>query len=71
MAALIRNARVGCMVKCDAQVNPAMLAKMAVTVDPSNGRLEFPESVPVGEAEHRGYGIEFRSGTRVPCSMKH
>ena len=57
MAALIRNARVGCMVTSVTYRNPAMLAKMAVTVDHiSNGRWNS-ESVPVGtKLEHRGYG---------------
>ena len=67
MAVLIRNARVGCMVSSVTYRNPAMLAKMAVTVDHiSNGRLEFGIGAGWHEAEHRGYGIEFpKPGTRV------
>ncbi|WP_225933690.1 LLM class flavin-dependent oxidoreductase [Mycolicibacterium pallens] len=47
--------------------NPAVLAKMAVTVDHiSGGRLDFGIGAGWHEAEHRGYGIEFPSpGTRV------
>jgi len=67
MAALTRQARVGCMVTSVTYRNPAMLAKMAVTVDHiSNGRLNFGIGAGWHEAEHRGYGIEFPSpGARV------
>ncbi len=67
MAALIRRARVGCMVTGVTYRNPAILAKMAVTVDHiSGGRLDFGIGAGWHEAEHRGYGIEFPSpGTRV------
>jgi F420-dependent oxidoreductase-like protein len=67
MAALTRRARVGCMVSSVTYRNPAMLAKMAVTVDHvSGGRLEFGIGAGWHENEHRGYGMEFPSpGTRV------
>lgn len=67
MAVVIRNARVGCMVTGVTYRNPAILAKMAVTVDHiSGGRLDFGIGAGWHEAEHRGYGIEFPSaGTRV------
>jgi F420-dependent oxidoreductase-like protein len=67
MAVVARNARVGCMVGGVTYRNPAVLAKMAVTIDHiSNGRLEFGLGAGWHEAEHRGYGIEFPSpGTRV------
>ena len=47
--------------------NPAVLAKMAVTVDHmSGGRLEFGIGAGWHEDEHRGYGLEFPSpGARV------
>lgn len=67
MAALTRNSRVGCLVGSVTYRNPAMLAKMAATIDHiSGGRLEFGIGAGWHEAEHQGYGIEFPSpGTRV------
>ena len=67
MAAVTRHARVGCMVTGVTYRNPAILAKMAVTVDHiSGGRLDFGIGAGWHEDEHRGYGIEFPSpGTRV------
>lgn len=67
MAVIVKTARVGCMVSSVTYRNPAMLAKMAVTVDHlSGGRLDFGIGAGWHEAEHRGYGIEFPSpGTRV------
>ncbi|RDH75170.1 TIGR03560 family F420-dependent LLM class oxidoreductase [Mycolicibacterium moriokaense] len=67
MATVVQRARVGCMVSGVTYRNPAVLAKMAVTVDHiSGGRLDFGLGAGWHEAEHRGYGIEFPSpGTRV------
>jgi F420-dependent oxidoreductase-like protein len=67
MAVVIRRARIGCMVTGVTYRNPAILAKMAVTVDHiSGGRLDFGIGAGWHEDEHRGYGIEFPSaGTRV------
>jgi F420-dependent oxidoreductase-like protein len=67
MAVVLRQARVGCMVTGVTYRNPAILAKMAVTVDHiSGGRLDFGIGAGWHEAEHRGYGLEFPSaGTRV------
>ena len=67
MAVIIRRARIGCMVTGVTYRNPAILAKMAVTVDHlSGGRLEFGIGAAWHEPEHLGYGIEFPSpGTRV------
>ena len=67
MAVVVRQARVGCMVTGVTYRNPAILAKMAVTVDHiSGGRLDFGIGAGWHEAEHRGYGIEFPGpGTRV------
>jgi F420-dependent oxidoreductase-like protein len=62
MAVLTRNTRVGCLVSAVTYRNPAMLAKMAVTVDHmSAGRLEFGIGAGWHENEHRGYGLEFPS----------
>jgi F420-dependent oxidoreductase-like protein len=67
MAAVVKTARVGCMVSSVTYRNPAMLAKMAVTVDHiSGGRLDFGIGAGWHEAEHLGYGLDFPSpGTRV------
>jgi F420-dependent oxidoreductase-like protein len=67
MAATVARARVSCMVAGVSYRNPAVLAKMAVTVDHiSGGRLDFGLGAGWHEAEHRAYGIDFPSaGTRV------
>lgn len=67
MATVVSRARVSCMVTGVTYRNPAVLAKMAVTVDHvSGGRLDFGLGAGWHEPEHRGYGIEFPSaGTRV------
>ena len=60
MAAQTTNARVGCLVGSVTYHNPALLAKMAVTIDHiSGGRLEFGLGAGWHEPEHHGYGIEF------------
>jgi F420-dependent oxidoreductase-like protein len=67
MGVVIRRARIGCMVTGVTYRNPAILAKMAVTVDHiSGGRMDFGIGAGWHEDEHRGYGIEFPGpGTRV------
>lgn len=67
MATIVQRARVSCLVTGVTYRNPAVLAKMAVTVDHiSGGRLDFGLGAGWHEAEHRGYGIEFAgAGTRV------
>jgi alkanesulfonate monooxygenase SsuD/methylene tetrahydromethanopterin reductase-like flavin-dependent oxidoreductase (luciferase family) len=67
MAVVVRRARVSCMVTGVTYRHPAVLAKMAVTVDHiSGGRLDFGLGAGWHEAEHQGYGIEFPgAGTRV------
>jgi F420-dependent oxidoreductase-like protein len=67
MAVVVRRARVACMVSSVTYRNPAILAKMAVTVDHiSGGRLDFGLGAGWHEEEHRGYGLEFPSpGARV------
>lgn len=60
MAVVVRHARVGCLVTGVTYRNPAVLAKMAVTVDHiSGGRLDFGIGAGWHEDEHRGYGIAF------------
>jgi F420-dependent oxidoreductase-like protein len=67
MAAVTQRARVGCMVSSVTFRNPAVLAKMAVTVDHiSGGRLEFGIGAGWHENEHAAYGLAFPSpGERV------
>ncbi len=67
MAAVTNQARVGCMVTSVTYRHPAMLAKMAITVDHiCGGRLDFGIGAGWHEAEHRAYGIEYPNpGSRV------
>jgi F420-dependent oxidoreductase-like protein len=52
--------KLGTMVLCNGFRNPALLAKMAATLDViSNGRLEFGIGAGVQEDEHVAYGIPF------------
>jgi F420-dependent oxidoreductase-like protein len=52
--------RVGCLVTGVTYRHPAVLAKMAATVDHiSNGRLEFGLGAGWHEGEHQAYGIPF------------
>jgi F420-dependent oxidoreductase-like protein len=58
MAVATRRARIGCLVTGNTYRNPAVLAKMAVTVDHlSGGRLEFGIGAGWAEVEHAMYGI--------------
>ena len=63
MAALARDTtriRLGQMVTCNAYRNPALLAKMASTVDVlSHGRLDFGIGAGWYEHEFRAYGYDF------------
>jgi len=62
MAVVVRRARVSCLVSGVLYRNPAMLAKMAVTVDHiSGGRLDFALGAGWHEDEHHGYGYGFPS----------
>jgi len=67
MGVVVRRARVGCMVTGVTYRNPAILAKMAVTVDHiTSGRMDFGIGAGWHRDEHRAYGIDFPSaGTRV------
>jgi F420-dependent oxidoreductase-like protein len=60
LAALTERIRLGCLVTGVTYREPAVLAKMAATVDHiSNGRLEFGIGAAWHELEHRMYGIPF------------
>jgi F420-dependent oxidoreductase-like protein len=59
IAASTKRVRFGAMVTGNTYRHPALLAKMAVTVDHlSGGRLEFGIGAAWAEAEHEMYGIE-------------
>jgi F420-dependent oxidoreductase-like protein len=60
LAASTSRIRLGTMVTCNAHHNPALLAKIAATLDViSKGRLEFGIGAGVQEAEHEAYGFGF------------
>ncbi len=65
-AALARDTkrvRIGQMVSCNSYRNPALLAKMASTVDVlSHGRLDFGIGAGWYEQEYRAYGYDFPDG---------
>lgn len=62
MAKVVQRARIGCMVTGVTYRHPALLAKMAVTVDHvSGGRLELGIGAAWHEGEHLGYGMAFPS----------
>jgi F420-dependent oxidoreductase-like protein len=67
MAEATRRVRIGCMVTGNTYRHPAVLAKMAVTVDHlSGGRLELGIGAAWAELEHQMLGIEFgTAGRRV------
>jgi F420-dependent oxidoreductase-like protein len=59
MAEATKKVRIGCMVTGNTYRHPALLAKLAVTVDHlSAGRLEFGIGTAWSADEHRMYGIE-------------
>lgn len=60
LAAITDRIRLGCLVTGVTYREPAVLAKMAATVDHvSGGRLEFAIGAAWHDAEHRMYGIPF------------
>lgn len=60
LAASTSKIRLGTMVSCNLHRNPAVLAKMAATVDVlSGGRLEFGVGAGSQETEHTAYGLPF------------
>ena len=59
MAEATKRVRIGCMVTGNTYRNPALLAKLAVTVDHlSGGRLEFGIGAAWNALEHSMFGIE-------------
>jgi len=62
LSSATENIRLGIMVTCNSFRNPALLAKMAATVDNiSNGRLELGIGAGVQKNEHNAYGFPFPS----------
>jgi F420-dependent oxidoreductase-like protein len=60
LSSITRKIRLGTMVSCNQHRNPALLAKIAATLDVlSNGRLEFGIGAGIQEAEHTAYGFGF------------
>ncbi len=60
LAAVTERIRLGCLVTGVTYREPAVLAKMAATIDHiSKGRLEFAIGAAWHEGEHRMYGIPF------------
>jgi F420-dependent oxidoreductase-like protein len=69
LSSVTENIRLGTMVTCNSFRNPALLAKMAATVDIiSNGRLELGIGAGVQKNEHNAYGFSFPSSkARIEC----
>ena len=69
LASVTTRIRLGTMVTSTAFRNPALLAKMAATVDViSGGRLEFGIGAGVQKEEHDAYGFPFpEPNVRVAC----
>ncbi len=67
IAAVTSKLRVGQMVTCNSYRNPALLAKIAASVDVlSKGRLEFGLGAGWYEHEYNGYSYEFpKAATRI------
>ncbi len=62
LSSVTKKVRLGTMVTCNSFRNPALLAKMAATVDNiSNGRLELGIGAGVQKKEHDAYGFPFPS----------
>ncbi len=60
LASVTTSIRIGTMVTSNAFRNPALLAKMAATVDVlSSGRLEFGIGAGIQQEEHTAYGYPF------------
>jgi len=62
LSSVTETIRLGTMVTCNTFRNPALLAKMAATVDNiSDGRLELAIGAGVQQNEHNAYGFPFPS----------
>ena len=62
LSRVTKTIRLGTMVSCASFRNPALLAKMAATLDNiSNGRLELGIGAGVQKKEHSAYGFPFPS----------
>ncbi len=62
LSTVTERIRLGTMVTCNSFRNPALLAKMAATLDNiSNGRLELGIGAGVQKNEHNAYGFTFPS----------
>ena len=62
LSSATKKIRLGTMVTCNGFRNPALLAKMAATVDNiSDGRLELAIGAGVQQNEHNAYGFPFPS----------
>jgi F420-dependent oxidoreductase-like protein len=60
LSKITKKIRLGTMVTCNSYRNPALLAKMASTIDNiSKGRLELGIGAGVQENEHISYGFSF------------
>jgi F420-dependent oxidoreductase-like protein len=66
LAAMTSSARIGVLVSCNTFRHPALVAKMAVTIDHiSNGRLEVGLGAGWYEPEHIAFGIDFPEPTEL------
>jgi F420-dependent oxidoreductase-like protein len=71
LSSLTKSIRLGTMVTSAAFRNPALLAKMAATVDIiSSGRLEFGIGAGMQEKEHNAYGFQFLKSNQRIARMK-
>jgi F420-dependent oxidoreductase-like protein len=62
LSSVTETIRLGTMVTCNSFRNPALLAKMAATLDNiSHGRLELGIGAGVQKSEHDAYGFTFAS----------
>ena len=71
LSAVTTRIRLGTMVTCASFRNPALLAKIAATVDViSGGRLEFGIGAGAQKTEHRAYGFPFPAASARIERMK-
>jgi F420-dependent oxidoreductase-like protein len=67
LSSITTRIRLGTMVTCNSFRNPALLAKIAASLDViSGGRLEFGIGAGIQETEHGAYGFPFsKSSVRI------